>query len=687
MKASPKASVFLSNPKNWKKKAPLFSDLIYVEAAYRVAIENYLEPYLNYYVVENIEEAHDAIRLLNNAQKGKANFFLLDAFKNYQAPIAMIPSGYSMAIDLVQCDTAYRNLVSFLLENVAVTESDESAKELPNDNLTLLAKSGRFIQKKFSLSGGSVGLFEGKKIGRKKNLEVLEKAIKQAEKEENKLSSELYQLKANLEDLRNKSNRSELQETQSKLNKTSQERFGLAARLESFENYLKETGVKNEQAQVRIQEIEKANKAIEKELAEKAKRAGEARNNISNTDVSFRNVAEELSRASADFNNKNIEFIRQQNKVSAFQRELSFREKQLEETQASLTSNRKALNESGGEIAELNDSIESLQKQLIEAYQVRKEKESHLSEAEQEFFKARGGIHEIEDQLRALGKKGQDIQILINNLKNKFSDTKYQITAVAERLNIEFGMTTEEAEALTIAPEEAAKINPTEMQIKVDRFKVRLDNYGEINPMAVEAYDEMKERHDTITEQRDDILQAKDDLLETIKEIEETATAQFLDAFEKARVYFIDVFRTLFTQDDKADLILLQPENPLESRIEIVAKPKGKRPQSISQLSGGEKTLTATALLFALYLLKPAPFCIFDEVDAPLDDANIEKFNKIVRKFSKESQFVIVTHNKQTMSAVDTIYGVFMAEQGISAMTEVDFRSLQHESVSEVVEG
>ena len=130
----------------------------------------------------------------------------------------------------------------------------------------------------------------------------------------------------------------------------------------------------------------------------------------------------------------------------------------------------------------------------------------------------------------------------------------------------------------------------------------------------------------------------------------------------------------MFNEDDTADLILVNPNDPLESKIDIVAKPKGKRPQIIDQLSGGEKTLTATALLFSLYLLKPAPFCIFDEVDAPLDDANISKFNNIIREFSKESQFIIVTHNKSTMSHVDVMYGVVMAELGVSQVAPVDFR-------------
>ncbi len=213
--------------------------------------------------------------------------------------------------------------------------------------------------------------------------------------------------------------------------------------------------------------------------------------------------------------------------------------------------------------------------------------------------------------------------------------------------------------------------------MKVERLRGRIGNYGEINPLAVEAYDEMQIRHETITAQRDDILAAKESLMTTLGEIEEQATVRFLDAFGQARLHFIEVFRSLFTADDNCDLILLDPENPLESKIEIVAKPKGKRPQTISQLSGGEKTLTATALLFALYLLKPAPFCIFDEVDAPLDDANITKFNRIIKKFSQDSQFIIVTHNKLTMAAVDTIYGVHMAQQGISAVTAVDFREFE----------
>jgi chromosome segregation protein len=208
------------------------------------------------------------------------------------------------------------------------------------------------------------------------------------------------------------------------------------------------------------------------------------------------------------------------------------------------------------------------------------------------------------------------------------------------------------------------------------KVKKRVEGFGEINPMALEAYDEMKTRYDFIIAQRKDLDDAKASLVTTIKEIDETAREQFLSSFHTVRESFIRVFRTLLSEEDQCDLFLTNPDDPLESKIEIVAKPKGKRPTVIDQLSGGEKTLTATALLFSLYLLKPAPFCIFDEVDAPLDDTNIAKFNKIINEFSKDSQFIIVTHNKQTMSSVEAIYGVTMVEQGVSRVVPVNFSNL-----------
>jgi chromosome segregation protein len=190
--------------------------------------------------------------------------------------------------------------------------------------------------------------------------------------------------------------------------------------------------------------------------------------------------------------------------------------------------------------------------------------------------------------------------------------------------------------------------------------------------MAVEAFNEIKQRYDFIIGQQTDLTNARVSLMETIAEIDATAKEKFMEAFRAIRENFIRVFRSLFSDEDTCDLIIANTEDPTESDIHILAQPKGKRPLSISQLSGGEKTLTAIALLFSIYLLKPAPFCIFDEVDAPLDDNNIDKFNNIIRKFSENSQFIIITHNKRTMAATEIIYGITMVEQGVTQVVPVD---------------
>jgi chromosome segregation protein len=673
----PESIKFLSQQKDWAKNCPLLSDLMYVREEFRVVIENYLEPYLNYYVAPNADEAVKAIQLLGNNQKGRANFFLLDAFQGYAAPLGFFDG--NRAADLVECEAKYRPLVDYLLENVLVVDDSQLSTEVTatNPSTVLLSRSGTFVRKRFSLSGGSVGLFEGKKIGRKKNLEVLETEIKKLENTETDLNNRLATLRTHLQSLKNADQSAVLGREREALNRFAQEKAGLSARLDNIAAFVQNFDLKNAESGKMIGELEASNAAIDTLLTEKNKALEALKERLSNADGSFRDVAEQLSMASASFNQKNIEFIRQQNKVNAFLQELTFREKRLSELRASVGQNQSAKTKNAEEIEFVRSEIARIDADLAQGYAEKKAKEASLSEVEQVYFKARNEIHEIENQSRDVFRKQQELQVLVNRLKEKFSDVKFEITSIGERLRAEFGMGVNDV--INNEPNPAFERDALEKD--VNSMKRRIDTYGEINPLAIEAYNEIKERYDSIAGQRADIVAAKENLLQTMLEIEATATARFLESFAQVRENFISVFRTLFTEDDSADLLLTNPDSPLESDINIIAKPKGKRPQTIAQLSGGEKTLTATALLFALYLLKPAPFCIFDEVDAPLDDANIEKFNNIIRRFSAQSQFIVVTHNKATMAAVDTIYGVYMPEQGVSAVTPVDFRKLGHEAI------
>jgi chromosome segregation protein len=675
----PESIRFLSQSKQWKEDPQLLSDLVLVDQDYRVAIENYLESILNYYVVEDAEEAGKAISLLSKSQKGKANFFLLDAIPGYQGGPALLPPGTRPATDVVKVDKVFQPLLDHLLHNVLVTDAD-TLPERPPEGITVLTRSGRFIRRPFSVSGGSVGLFEGKKIGRKKNLEVLEKAIEAAELQARAIEKELYQERNKLNELRQRRVDKDIQEKQRELSRLQQKRAGLRARVDSFQNYFTETQAKNDHLDKQVKEIIKTNAVIVRDLEKSQANVESMREQLAGTDGNYRQLSEQLSEASAAYNQQNIQYIQQQNQVETLEREVNFRRNRLKELGDLDLSNKDQLEKLAKEARQFDEQEKVQAKNLEVMYVNKTEYQTTLNAAEQDYFSARTTINSMEDELRRENRARQDGQILVNQLKEKFTDIKFKINGLAERLKIEFNLGLEELGQLEIKEWVGAT---GDLEVKVDRLRGRIGNYGEINPMAVEAYDEMKERHDTISKQRDDIVEAKSTLIKTIKEIENTATVQFLDAFERVRTYFIDVFRSLFTEDDNCDLILLDPENPLESKIEIVAKPKGKRPTTISQLSGGEKTLTATALLFALYLLKPAPFSIFDEVDAPLDDANISKFNKIIKKFSKDSQFIIVTHNKLTMEAVDTIYGVYTNEQQGSGVLPVQFKELEGSMVFE----
>ena len=298
--------------------------------------------------------------------------------------------------------------------------------------------------------------------------------------------------------------------------------------------------------------------------------------------------------------------------------------------------------------------------------------EKKLNEADQAYYNHRNALAQKESELRHKQKSKEGIDTLLNEIKDKLTELKLQLAGMKERLNVEFKIDLD-----VIINEARSGEEPLDsLKERSERMRKRLENIGEVNPTAIEAYNEMKKRYEFILEQKNDLVTAKDSLMQTIQEVEATANQQFLDTFNKVRENFQKVFQALFTEDDTADMVLVDPNNLAETGIDIVAKPKGKRPSSIGQLSGGEKTLTATALLFAIYLIKPAPFCILDEVDAPLDDANVGKFTNMIKQFSENSQFIIVTHNKMTMSAVDVIYGVTMQEPGVSKLVPVDFRSL-----------
>jgi chromosome segregation protein len=542
----------------------------------------------------------------------------------------------------------------------------------------VLEKSGKYVKGKYSLSGGSVGLFEGKKIGRAKNLEKLaEKILVQKEKVtalKNVISQKSNEVIAFNQQLKENA----IQQTQQKINELTNQTYSIQNKIE---NVLHQRAVSDSRIEDMKQQLEQNQEDIEdtrsqletliEQVAahdEKMKFAGDE----------FSKAEQEFNEASRLFNDHNLQLTRQQSKVNSITQELEFKNRQFTDLNTQITNSNAQLKDSSDNIAVTSEELEILEAEVLSLLKNKDVEEKKLNEADQAYYNLRNDLNEKETALRLKQKNKEQADHLLNEIKDKLNELKLHLAGMKERLSVEFKVDLD-----AIIDEERNSDTPLEeLQEKCDRMKKRLENMGEINPTAVEAFTEMKKRFDFIKEQKNDLVSAKESLLQTIQEVETTANQKFLDTFNQVRDNFQNVFKALFTEDDTADMVLSDPDNLAETGIDIVAKPKGKRPTSITQLSGGEKTLTATALLFAIYLIKPAPFCILDEVDAPLDDANVGKFTQMIRKFSKDSQFIIVTHNKMTMASVDVIYGVTMQEPGVSKLVPVDFRGLDHQFVN-----
>ncbi len=677
----PESIRFLRKNAGWKKQYPLFSDVLFCQEEYRIAIENYLEPYMNHYVVRHRDEAVQAIRLLSDSARGRASFFVLDSIDGQHVPQTPPAAHASLipALDIVSVDEQYGPLCQTLLHNVYLIKADDEGDmdtPLPTESVVLLHKSGKFNKHRLGMAGGSVGLFEGKRIGRAKNLENLAKEIKSLDQQITAYQTQLEADSRQLIAMRASSQKQRIDELAQQLNRLGNELVSVKTKQEQYQAFITNSQNRKHDIEQKMAGIAGELREAEPRLAGLADAKAKQSETLQEMQAAFHDLSEVVTEKSSAFNQENIRFHQQQNKASGIHKDLEYRQSLQDTYEGRIAKNAAEYEQVQAGIRETLQFVDNSDEDLIAMYSQKEAFEKGLQEVEQDYYASRGKINETEEQITRFRRQKEQVDVLFDELRDKKTNLRLDLNALKERLSVEFSIDINEllpeGEATAPQPEEDEET----LREKTEKLRRQLEDFGSINPMAMEAYQEMNERYTFITKEKKDLLDAKNSLLETIQEIDNTAREKFMDAFTRVRENFITVFRSLFNEEDTCDLILSDPNNPLESDIDITARPKGKRPLSINQLSGGEKTLTSTALLFALYLLKPAPFCIFDEVDAPLDDTNIDKFNNIIRKFSDQSQFIIVSHNKRTIASTDIIYGVTMVEQGVSRVVAVDMREV-----------
>ncbi len=666
----PESIKYLSKNKTWDAKPTLLSDIILPQDTFKKSVEYILQPYLNYFVTEDFHHAKQAIQMLQSHEKGKANFFMMDKIQKPQ----ILPKlqGLTHAMDVIEYDEKYHPLIKHLLGNVYITEeADLSSMNLEKD-YTIVSIQGDISLNKYALAGGSSGIFEGNKIGRAKNLDKLARAIKLLHTFADQIQKVFDQTQAEIRKSQEGLSEAKIEEKKKTIQQLQQEIYGIQTKLENLEKSSSQSAERKKDASAQLDTHLNNIKNLQSENTEIESIIEEIHTELKSLDQRYLKADTDYRTANDKWSVYTVELESKKSQAENAQQSLALRKQQQEVLEVQLGNSQKEYEITETIIKESSSSdtdfIASIQKQV----EIKSTKQAELDRQDQEFHLQKKELNDQESEINKIRKTRDEENNNLVDQREKMNGMKLQVSTLNERMKLEFDVHLD-----SILNEEVhIETSENELQNKVLQLKTKIQNLGEVNPTAIEAFEEMAKRNTFITTQRDDLVSAKENLLQTIEEVENTANQKFVETFDAVRENFKKVFNALFTADDSCDLIMTEPDNPSETGIEIYARPKGKKPSVITQLSGGEKTLTSTALLFAIYLIKPAPFCILDEVDAPLDDANVEKFTNMIREFSTNSQFIIVTHNKQTMAAVDAIYGVTMQEPGVSKLVPVDFRSL-----------
>jgi len=637
-------------------------------------------------VVQTAAEADEAIALLKEEERGKAAFVALDRMPrlttHYRLPPVAGIEGW--AAELARFDEEFAPLFHFLLDRVLIVDTAATARALAGElgGVRCVTLEGEILTGAGLVRGGSRRQDEGGSIGKQKQIEELAQQVAEGDRQ----LAELGQAR-----------RAILQE---------QEAIDLKALSDAVKSIEKEmTAVEMRMAQLEFEkrrasdviarnteniagvatEVEALQAALaleEPELVRLTERRSEVERAVGAGTQEMERLEAEWNARSAEVTDLGIALVNARNERQNAQAD-------MERTDRSLLAAAEALERAAGEIALAVEEIAVAERSVEEnagAVAVLAEELRSLDEAraavQSEAAALRNEAHTRELRIRDRRRSHDESIRLAHECELKIADLRAKSDHLVARAQEEFELALE----LKSYPEDEF-VDFAALRDEIQALRDRLKNLGNINFAAFEEYTTEKQRAEFLAGQRNDLLEAEKTLLATIEEINATAQRKFLETFALIRTNFIETFKSLFDPGDECDLKLEPDVDPLEAGIEIVAKPRGKRPTSIDLLSGGEKTLTAIALLFAIYLVKPSPFCILDEVDAPLDDANIDRFTRILRKFSSNTQFIVVTHNKRTMEAANALYGVTMEEEGVSKIVTVRFNQQAQVAAAAVATG
>ena len=648
------------------------AELISTDSEYAVAIETALGNALQNVVTENENDAKRAINYLKQNKLGRVTFLPISAIRTRDIDEKGIEDcvGYvDKAVNLVKCDKEYKSIISGLLGKTVVAEDMDSAVAMSKKykaSFKIVTLDGQVINTGGSMTGGSKAKNVGA-LSRVNEIERLEKELaaseselRQAAQENTRLTEELAKCRADVDAV----NADIISAGEDRIRSQGELKL-VTQQYEDAFNSVEQLKQEKNSSNERIDSLMKTAAAAQEKIDEIEKQSAELEKKLEEFNVDKDKIAQKRREINDKAGEINIAVVEAQKDISAAR-------DNIQALTLQKLSHAKRTDDINEEIKAIEDNSEQARRDIAATLAQRDELRKKVSEAKaqiDEIVAGRQQSEKLTEDLRLKEKQTTtDREHLggeIARLEERKLNMLKEFDDAVNKLYDEYELTRSEAEALDI---ELRDIQQARQELSSLRNKIKA--LGNVNVSAIEEYTEVKERYDFLKLQIEDVQASERELSKLIKELTNKMSARFTEQFEKINESFASTMSEFFS-GGKAQLILEDPDNVLECGIDIQVQPPGKNVKNIALLSGGEKALAAVALLFAILKVTPAPFCIYDEVEAALDDVNVDRFAKYMRKMCSKIQFISITHRRGTMEEADVLYGVTMQEKGVSKLLEL----------------
>lgn len=654
------------------------AELINVNKKYETAIETTLGNKLQNVVVENDKTAQNCIKYLKQNKSGRATFLPIQSLKNYgriNTNHFDKKEGYlGLAIDFVNFKDKFKKVMEYLLASTIISKDLASALEISNiidKKFKLVTIEGDVIYPGGSVSGGS-------RQTKKNNILSREREINELQDEISDLNKQIDQIVKEGLDIKDKIKKSETKRDE-----------------------LKD---KYQKLKLKLENLKENEKELKEQLTERDDEINKIKNKIETGLNELNTLKEEKSNLNNLFEKNSQNYDEEKDIINQKQQEIDKLNDEIESLREKLTEVRVNFATQKEKLKSLNKEINTLDGSIKQNKNNQRNKETRSKEIKQELnqlaerkVKLLDQKAEFEKQVKAASKKLEEMEENLNQLRAEHEKLEEEVEKLNEELNIKkdqlheininYTRKKDRSESIEerlineynfdisqdVYREREKVENREQVEQRVNELRDKIAKLGSVNLHAIEEHEELKERLDYLHEQQSDLAEAKESIINIIERIDETMMDKFKTTFYQIKEEFEEVFVELFN-GGRAELNLIDEKALLNTGVEIIAQPPGKKLKKLTLLSGGERALTAIALVFALLRVNPSPFYILDEIDAPLDDVNVVKFSNFLKEYTDFAQFVVVTHRKHMMTAVDNIYGLTMTDKGVTELVSLNIK-------------